>query len=582
MSNRRPLLLTLLVLGGLVAAWAQTRTPELPKVSSGARPAGVPAVTPSVGPSPWFTDVTQESGLVFRTFLGVRSNWIIEDMGPGLAVGDVDGDGDLDVYAVVVNAMQSFRGPTNERASNALFLNDGHGRFVRSSDSGAEFQGVGMGAVLVDLDSDGVLDLFVTNFGPDRLFKGLGAGRFKDVTTGSGLGDPGFSAGPGFGDFDGDGDLDLYLPRYVAFDPRLGPAPPSAAADVMTHGRDPKALAVLAEEDKVYVTPPPYGVLPVNFRPLGNRVLRNDGGMKFTDITEDSGAEDRTGRSMQAVVADLNGDGRQDVFVANDVSLNRLFLGRGDGTFEDASERLELADPRGAMGVAVADLGGGAGLDLFVTNFSTDTNGLWVDKDAGGTWSFRPAEAWLGLSETSLGDVGFGVVAADFDLDGRTDLFVANGHIRGLKTAPGRLGPQADRLYLRGDERFDLASGALPGPPRASRGAVAADLDGDGDEDLLVADREGLRYLRNDQRSGHGWLKVRGAPVGAVVTVSAGGRSLGRKPVLAGGSYLCGPPAELIFGLGAQTRVEVEVRWPDGRIVRRSVDRINQTLQVKP
>ncbi len=542
--------------------------------------ARAPAPAPAPPAAGMFTDATEAAGLKFRAFAGRRAGWIIEDMGPGVAVGDVDGDGDLDVYAVAVNALASFKGPASSRASNALFLNDGKGGFVRRPDSGAEFQGVGMGAVLVDLDGDGALDLFVTNYGPDRLYRGAGDGRFTDVTKGSGLGDPGQSAGAAFGDFDSDGDLDLYLPRYVNFDPRAAPAPPAASADVAAYGRGKQAQEVLEAEDRVYVTPPPYGVLPVNFRPLPNRVLRNEGGLKFLDVTAASGAQDPRGRSLQAVAADLNGDGRQDVFVANDVSLNRLFLGRGDGTFEDASERLGVADPRGAMGVALASLGGEAGLDLFVTNFSTDTHGLWVDKKAGDAWALRPAEGWAGLAAPSVGDVGFGAVAADFDLDGRTDLFVANGHIRSPRATPGRLGPQADRLFLGRAEGFKEDRAAVPGPPRCSRGAVAADLDGDGDDDVLVADREGLRLLRNDQRSGHGWLRIRGAPVGSTVQVTPAGGAMAARPVLAGSSYLSAGPTELVFGMGGAEAAEIVVRTPAGPVQRRSVTARDQTVDL--
>ncbi len=579
-------ILLLLALATVVGVSIWSSGPESPPSGGAHATPGPPTPERSDGPAPGrtlaFVDVTERAGLSFATFAGVRADLIIEDLGPGVAVGDVDGDGDLDIYAVAVNALATFKGPASGRASNALFLGDGRGGFVRRTDSGAEFQGVGMGAVLADLDDDGALDLVVTNFGPDRLYRGLGDGRFEDVTKGSGLGDPGFSAGPAMADFDGDGDLDIYLPRYVRFDPRLGPASPSASASVAHHGRDERARRVLAAEDARYVTPPPYGILPVNFRPLANRVLRNDGALTFTDITDASGAADPRGRSLQAVAADFDGDGRADVFVANDVSLNRLFLGRGDGTFEDASERLGLADPRGAMGVAMAEVGGGPRPDLFVTNFSTDTHGLWVDTGGAGGWGVRPAEGWAGLTEPTFGDVGFGTVAADFDLDGRTDLFVANGHVRSPRAKPHELGPQQDRLFLGGEEGFVEAVGALPQAARASRGAVAADLDGDGDDDLLIADREGLRMLRNDQRTGHGWLKVRGARPGSTVRVVGEGRVLGHRPMLVGGSYLSGPPAELTFGLGRDEDVTVEASLPGGRVFTKRLRGRNQRMDIEP
>jgi len=290
---------------------------------------------------------------------------------------------------------------------------------------------------------------------------------------------------------------------------------------------------------------------------------------------------------------DVDDDGHLDLLVANDVSYGRVYRGVGDATFTDVSTDLGLLDPRGSMGAHAADFDGDGVLDLFLSNYATDTNALWLQRRTSSGLAFVAWELAGGLGETSLGEVGWGISVADLDLDGHPDLFVANGHIRNLIHSPRHLGPQRDRLFRNlGDATFVDAGGGPPvETPRVSRGVVAADLDADGDEDLLVMDHgSGLRLLRNDQRTGHHWLKVRlaGRPpnpfgVGAQVWVRAGGRTQVR-PLLAGASYLCGPPPELVFGLGTTRTVDrVEVRWPDGarsRVVPEGVDRVLVVRQV--
>ena len=575
------MLLPFALIVGLWAWWSRPPAPPAPAPGAGAQEDSWGVV---------LTDATAAAGLGFTQLGGSRANLIIEDMGSGMAVGDVDGDGDLDVYAVASNGLATFRG-VGRPARNSLFVNRGNGTFdERGRSAGVAFSGVGMGAVLVDLDDDGHLDLFVSNFGPDRLYHNRGDGTFSDVTTGSGLGHSTFSAGAAFGDLDRDGDLDLYLPAYVDFDPRKPPAPPSTAMNAAPDG--PAVWRILGEEERRFETPPPYGILPVNFLPVTNRVLRNDGG-RFADVTEASGAGDPTGRSLQALVFDVDGDGHTDIFVANDVSYGRLFAGHGDGTFTDVSEEVGLLDPRGSMGAHLADFDGDGLLDLFVANYATDVNSLALQRRDGGRLRFVAWEMAAGLGAASLGEVGWGISTADLDLDGHPDLYVANGHIRNLASSRDRLGPQRDRLFRNlGDANF-VDVGAEAGPAmevvRVSRGVASADLDGDGDEDLLVMEHgHGLRYLRNDQRTGHHWIKVRlVAPspnrfgVGALVRLTAAGRTQVR-PVLAGASYLVGPPYELVFGLGDATGVDlIEVRWPDGRTTSVVPEGLDRTVVVE-
>ncbi|MGI9432144.1 MAG: CRTAC1 family protein, partial [Myxococcota bacterium] len=322
---------------------------------------------------------------------------------------------------------------------------------------------------------------------------------------------------------------------------------------------------------------------PHMYTPEANQLFRNDGDGTFSDITDEAGVADRTGRGLGVALADFDGDSRPDLFVANDESPNRFFRNLGGGRFEDASTSARMYDARAGMGVAVADLDGNAALDLVYTNFRTEYNAAVVNRLADGFFSERTQE--LGLAAGSLGVTSWGVAAEDLDNDGDVDLAMVNGHptpfdpkvtpFRGDLGSRERCLPERPRVYERNDGTYRNVT-AQTGAPAAvedvGRGLAAGDVDRDGRLDLVATTNQGPSYLwRNvSEPSGH-WLTVRlrGGPenrlgVGAVVTVGAPGHEQ-RRVILSGGSYLSQPPLEAHFGLGETEQVPVvQVLWPNG------------------
>ncbi|MAF09565.1 hypothetical protein CMK11_03865 [Candidatus Poribacteria bacterium] len=496
-----------------------------------------------------FTDITKAVGVDFRHVNGHSGRkYFIEPLGSGVALLDYDGDGDLDLYAVNGAALPGAEYATPAR--NALYRNDG-GRFVDVTDAaGVGDTAYGLGCAVADYDGDGHVDLYVTNYGPNVLYRNLGDGTFEDVARAAGVADDALSASCAFLDADGDGLLDLYVVNYVQFDPATNP--------VCTHGDviaycTPKALAGASD-----------------------RLYRSRGDGTFEDVTEASGVYLPDSKGLGVTTGDLDNDGDTDIFVACDTTPDLLYRNDGAGKYEERGLFAAVAISReamayGGMGVASADFDGDGWLDIAVTNFQDQTN--FMHRNMGGVY-FQDVSFEAGIGAASLPMLGWGVDFADFDNDGRLDLFVANGHLDDNVQAYDPLGEyaQPDSLFIaQPDGSFRAFDDPAITTPRPSRGAAAGDIDEDGDIDLVVTTLGGpLVVLRNDMRVRH-WLTlslVGKAPnvgaLGARVRLTANGVTQTRE-THGGSGYLSHSDARLHFGLGAASSVgQVEITWPDG------------------
>ena len=513
---------------------------------------GAPAPGPDTGPVFLeVRDVAADVGVVFRHVNGATGvKYMPETLGSGVCVFDADGDGLQDIYFVQSGALPGWRG---ESPRAALLRNRG-GRFedvTQAAGVGAVGH-YGMGCVAGDADGDGDRDLFVTGYGRNLYFRNRGDGTFDEVAAEAGVAGGLWTASAAFFDADADGDLDLYVTAYVDY--------------------DIKASLYCGENRPGYRTV----CHPKNFDSQPDSYYRNRGDGHFDDAARAAGIDDRTGKGLGVVAGDIDDDGDDDVYVANDDTPNFLWRNRGDGTFEEIGEAAGVAlsedgIPQAGMGVDMADYDGDGRPDLFVTNLSEEMNELYRNE---GNGFFSNATYSSGLGPPSLLTLAFGTFFFDADRDGDIDLFVGNGHI-------------IDNIHLysdtitfeqppflfrnRGDGRFDLpaASPALRAP-YVIRGAVPFDFDDDGDLDLLLSqnDRPAL-LLRNDGPAPGHWLGIRlaGRPpnrdaIGASVRLEASGRRFLRQRRTAS-SYCSQADGRLHFGIGAATAVEsITVRWP--------------------
>jgi hypothetical protein len=498
-----------------------------------------------------FEDVAAPSGVSFRFHTGSRGlHDLPEVMGGGVAVFDADGDGFPDLY--FCNG-----GPIGDAAGKPdppcrLYRNRGDWRFEDVTEyAGAPGPSYAMGAAVGDYDGDGRDDLFVTGWRDQRLYRNIGGGRFEDMTRRAGLSSNAWSSAAAFADLDGDGDLDLYVATYVDYD--ADAAPFCAAPD----GR------------RDYCGPEDFPAQP-------DHLYRNNSDGTFTDVSKPAGIDLREGRGLGVLIAEMTGDSRPDIYVANDATACWLFANRGNLQFEEIGEASGVArdgdgEALSGMGVAQGDLDGDGLLDLVVANFYERST---VAFRAQGTprGVYRDASNWLGLKVATRRVVGFGLLLVDLDGDGRPDLMQANGHVLDRQRLGTPFAMPPTLLRNTGIPLQDVATTAGPWfrRPALGRGLAVADLDGDGRPDVVACALDAAAsVLRNRSESGHHLglelVDRAGRPAfGARVRITAG-REILAGSLAAGGSYLAAWPPRAWFGLGPSTSVSrVEVDWPWG------------------
>ena len=505
--------------------------------------------------APWFEDQSAQRGINFRYQSGHEERYFLpEIMGGGVALADIDNDGDLDAYLVQGGKLFAEGGPGNK-----LFINRGDGYFEEGSDSGdAADTGYGMGVAAGDYDNDGDVDLYVTNYGPNVLLKNKGNGEFEDVSDAAGVADEGWGTGAAFLDLDSDGDLDLFVVNYVNWSVSIEQDCFSAATGWS-----------LAD----YCWPTAYNA------PARDRLYRNNGDGTFTDVSDQAGLDVAFGNGLGVVGLDADNDGRTDVFVANDMGENQLWLNRGDLRFDDEALLLgcavdEHGVPKSGMGVAAVDYDNDGDTDLLVVNLATQTDSFFRNN---GTF-FEDATVSVGLAAATKRYTRFGVALVDFNNDSRLDLYEANGAIGfSRETLNDQVYAEPDVL-LRGlpDSRFkevQLQGGTQTPLVYTGRGMAVGDVDNDGGLDLLIVNRDGPANLLMNQVSNQGnWIRFRVLDrqnrdaYAATVSADVGPMRVSRD-VQAAGSYLASNDPRVHMGLGEETSVRnVSVRWTDGSL----------------
>jgi len=528
---------------------------------------------------PPFVEVAGQAGLDFVHFNGMTGkDYFSEMMGAGVALIDYDGDGDLDVYLLQGQLLSeddaigdalipvSGKPPFSDRLyRNDLEIVAGKPvlRFTDvTREAGIAVTGYGMGVASGDVNNDGHMDLYITNFGENTLLLNDGGTRFSDATAQSGSADSRWSVSASFLDFDRDGWLDLFIGNYVNY-------------TVRTHEtcRLPNGI-------------PDY-CSPSAYRPVNDRFLHNQGSGKFANRSSQVGIDKTFGAALGVIAADFNSDGWTDVYVANDGAENQLWMNDQKGRFRDESLLAGTAvnmegKAEASMGVSAEDFDGDGDVDLFMTHLSRETNTLYVNDGQG--W-FEDRTMSLALGQSSLSATGFGTAWFDYDNDGWLDLFSANGAVTKIEAqiSAGETLPlrQTNQLWRNrgGDRGFDevsAAAGAALALSEVSRGAAFGDIDNDGDADIVVTNNGGpVRLLQNMVGQDRHWLGVRlltraggRDAIGATLTLRAGDRTLSRR-VHTDGSYASASDPRVLFGLGDFAgKADLEVRWPDGSVER--------------
>ena len=502
--------------------------------------------------NPWFEETSSQAGIRFEHQSGASGSYFLpEIMGGGVAISDFDNDGDSDIYFVQSGSLEN----PNNSAGNALYLNDGAGTFTVSENSGSEDTGYGIGVATGDYDNDGDVDLYVTNVGANVILQNDGDATFTDQTANAGVGDEGFGSSATFADLDGDGFLDLFVVNYIDWQQESE----LECYDLGTGIRN-------------YCDPSNYD------RPAQDRLYRNNQDGTFTDITEEAGITRAYGNGLGVVAADFNKDGLLDVAVANDRTVNQLWINQGNMRFDDESFIWGSAmDDQGiakaGMGIVAGDLDDDQDFDLLIVNIEGETDSYFQNERS----YFKVATARVGLTQVSRGYTRFGTVLEDFNNDGLFDLYLANGRVN-YSPESEVADPYAERnIFFQGTVagRFQHVPGTWIEEPASfihtSRAAAYGDLDNSGSVDIVVVNRDAQPYLLMNTRSPtNSWIQVRLVnqagrdDLHAEITVET---SISKKTrmVQTSGSYLAAHSPYVHVGLGESTdSVNALVRWRDG------------------
>ena len=503
-------------------------------------------------PKPWFANEAEERGFNFvyeSGFNGIPQ--YPEIFGGGAALLDVECDGDLDMYVVQGGSIHD---PAQTTFSNQLFINDGTGHFMNATvGSGADDNGYGMGAATGDYDNDGDLDIYVTNVGRNTLLRNNGDGTFTDVTIDATVGNDGWGSSAAFFDMDKDGDLDLYVANYIEWNEGIE--------------RECKSQSGILD----YCHPDAYNA------PAKDVLYRNNGDGTFTDVSEEAGIHSVWGNGLGVTVGDVNDDGFLDVFIANDEMKNQLWMNQGDGTFIDDAIVSGVAvdangEPKAGMGTDFADVDNDGHLDLLVVNLVGQSDSMFMNH---GGW-FEDGTPGSGLSAISRPYTRFGTGFRDLNNDGMLDVYMANGRVLIAQTS------ETDDYYAEenvliqgvGEGKFKEVTpkGGVSKPLiHTSRGVAYGDVNNDGGVDIVVINRDDQAYLLMNLNVGKGnfvklqLLNRNGAPAqNATVRFTLGGKTQ-RREVRTSGGYVSAHDPTLRIGLGKEQAISgVEITWSDG------------------